>query len=69
MGLVNSGDWRLVMVLKPRSETELYRAYVRGGLALILWFRDHDVNAVPKVHENGRSGSAGDLLASSSRSL
>ena len=27
------------------------------------------VSAVPKVHENGRSGSAGDLLASSSISL
>ena len=36
--------------------------------------RDHgdqrlSVSAVPKVHENGRSGSAGDLLASSSISL
>ena len=31
--------------------------------------RPAGVSAVPKVHENGRSGSAGDLLASSSISL
>ena len=47
---------------------------VAGPLA--LWFAEdagralsYGVSAVPKVHENGRSGSAGDLLASSSISL
>ena len=56
MGLVNSGDWRLVMVLKPRSETELYRAYVRGGLALILWFRDYEHEVTRSAARITRTG-------------
>lgn len=41
MGVVNSGGARLQLVLKPQSDTELYRSYLMGRYGLILWFRDH----------------------------
>ena len=55
------------------SESDTKYAYLdnKTNDDLLAAFRNitSTVSAVPKVHENGRSGSAGDLLASSSISL
>ena len=51
---------------------QLFEGAVRPAAWFIFGRSDQEapaVSAVPKVHENGRSGSAGDLLASSSISL
>ena len=57
IGVINSGDTRLQMVLKPRSERELYRSYVMGDYGLILWFRNHTHEAArtaARVTSTGR---------------
>ena len=57
MGIINSGAARLLQVLKPRSESDLYRFYVMGEHGLILWFRDpnHEVDrSAARITRTGR---------------